>query len=93
MSPYPDVPEKMKRKFDIFKKWKDYLENEKLDPLLACLGYPLCNQKIARTVVGVANAAQFFQILKVANECEKIEKTFEGSEELSLIEPSNWGEL
>ena len=53
--------------------------NEKLDPLLACLSYPLCNQKIARTVVGVANAAQFFQILKVANECEKeIEKTFRG---------------
>lgn len=94
LSPYPDVPQNMKRKFDIFLKWKEYLENEKLDPLLACLSYPLCNQKIARTVVGVANAAQFFQILNVANECEKeVKKTFEGSDELSLIDPSNWGDL
>lgn len=92
--PYSDVPLKFKGKFDIFFKWKEYLDSENLEPLMACLSYPLCNKKIDRTVVGVANASQFSQILNVANGCaEEVIKTFEGSEELSLIDPSNWGEL
>lgn len=77
---------------ELWTRWDEWLEAERLTPLQASLAFALSHAEIARVIVGVDGLSQLREIFTVANSERKI--TFPGhieSTDLSLVNPSHWG--
>ncbi len=81
-------------KFDrwkpLWRRWHQWLADEQLTPVQACLGFALSHAKIHRVVVGVDSLPQFWEVLASAGVATPTPPDSLMSEELPLINPSSW---
>lgn len=83
------------RKFDtVFKKYSEFLDNNKLTPLSACLGFMMQQSGVDRVIVGVTARSELAEILAalrsgaVLPDANKL-----ASEATELIDPRLWPQL
>jgi len=87
-----DRPEKFKRWQPLWHKWDEWLGQINLTPLEACLNYALSLQSVAKIIIGVDSVDQFKEILQTKKLNLEI-PDFLVSNEVDLINPSNWKNL
>jgi aryl-alcohol dehydrogenase-like predicted oxidoreductase len=76
---------------DVWVAWHGWLQDVRLTPLQASLGFVIAQQNIARFVVGVDSCAQLEQILSAVGVAEGLTFPDElSSQDPQLIIPSNW---
>ena len=86
-------PDKFKRWHSLWGQWHQWLENNNLSPLQACLGFVMSQKEIDRVVVGVDSLEHLKEILTYKEGISvEISKTLM-SEDLNLINPSRWSLL
>lgn len=74
----------------LWQQWHEWLECQALTPLQACLGFALSYAEIDRVVVGVDGVNQLQQILSPANtKCMSVPQSL-ATEDVQLLNPSNW---
>ena len=80
-----------------FDKWKslfgsfsDWLMNQKLTPLQACLNYVLGFSEIDKVLIGVDNSANLLEILNAKMDGSLHVPNDFGSRDVDLIIPTNW---
>ena len=83
-------PETFNRWQPLWDKWQHWLDDQSLTPLQACLGFVLTQPEIDRVVVGVDSRKQLEEILSAAKTMGvSVSQSF-ATEDLLLINPSNW---
>lgn len=83
-------PETFNRWQPLWDKWHHWLDDQSLTPLQACLGFVLTQPEIDRVVVGVDSRKQLEEILSAAKTMGvSVPQSF-ATEDLQLINPSNW---
>ena len=88
------IPQKFSRWSSLWDQWHEKLKVLGVSPLAAGLAYPLSLEQVDQVIVGVDSAAQFLEILQAAeNANEGPDTSFMNSEDLDLINPSNWNHL
>lgn len=86
-------PDEFKRWHSLWGQWDQWLENNNLSPLQACLGFVMSHKEIDRAVFGVDSLKQLKEIL--ANDYDfslEMPNTLM-SDDLDLINPSCWSLL
>lgn len=74
----------------LWQQWHRWLDDQALSPLQACLGFALSQPEIDRVVVGVDSLKQLQEILAAIDTSVVIPPKTLMSEDLDLINPSNW---
>lgn len=74
----------------LWQQWHNWLDDEALTPLQACLGFALAQPQIARVVVGVDSLMQFKDVLDNLGSPPIEPPAFLVSEDIDLINPSRW---
>jgi aryl-alcohol dehydrogenase-like predicted oxidoreductase len=86
-------PEKFNRWNKLWAKWDDWLENNNLTPLEASIRYVLSLSEISKVVIGVDSNSQLKEIIAAANgELPEIPNDLY-TNDVNLLNPSNWGRL
>lgn len=89
-----DIPASFSRWSPLWNRWHDKLNLSGISPMQACLAYPLALWQVDRVVVGVENAAQLSEVFMSSKlDCKDFDSSFMGSDDLELINPSNWSNL
>jgi len=71
--------------------WHDWLEEARLTPLKACLGFVSSEQNVDRIVVGVDSCAHLVEILEAVNVPQRLIASAElECQDLQLINPAMW---
>ncbi len=86
-------PEKFNRWQLLWNRWDQWLNDQALTPVQACLGFVMSRPEINRIVVGVDNLRQLQEILVAAEMRVPTPPTAIMSEDLNLINPSRWDTL
>lgn len=90
-------PETRPRKFDRWqnqwKTWHDWLRQNDLTPLQACLGFALAQPEISRVIVGVDSVNQLREILSATQSHLELLPDFLSTHDLDLINPTKWQAL
>lgn len=71
-------------------QWDRWLTNQAQTPLQACLGFVLSHTEIDRVVIGIDNLKQLQEILSVANSSAIPVPGSLATDDLQLLNPSNW---
>lgn len=74
-------------------QWDRWLEDLALTPLQVCLGWVLSQLEIDRVLIGVDNVGQLQQILDAAKMSCEVVPPFLITQDLRLLNPSNWEKL
>jgi aryl-alcohol dehydrogenase-like predicted oxidoreductase len=74
----------------LWSQWSEWLDERRLMPLAAALGFVLRNPSIARVVVGVETAAQLREIVASAQALPCDAPASLACTDLDLIDPSRW---
>ena len=85
-----DRPATLNRWESLWSQWHEWLREEALDPVQACLSFALSQPEIDRVVVGVDSLKQLQELLAVAADPELKSPPILACEELDLIDPSHW---
>lgn len=86
-------PEKFKRWNTLWEAWDQWLEEQKITPLEACLGFAIAETAIDHVVVGVDSLPQLEQSLdSLTKEPGQIPQELIINDQ-NLINPSNWEKL
>jgi aryl-alcohol dehydrogenase-like predicted oxidoreductase len=89
-----EISPKFKRWSLKWDKWNLKLEQQGISALSACLHYPLSLKKIDRIIIGVDNVLQLKKIIAASKiKIPKTDLSFMQSNDLMLINPSNWKNL
>jgi len=93
--PRAQRPAKFNRWYALWKLWEQWLNDNKLTPQQACLGYVLANKEFEKVVVGVDSLQQFNEVLAAANNHLTLpELPFELTcSDTDLLNPSLWNNL
>jgi aryl-alcohol dehydrogenase-like predicted oxidoreductase len=87
----PQRPASFARWSGLWDAWCGWLQEVRLTPLQACLGFVAAQESVARFVVGVESCVQLEQILSAIDEAEGMAFPEElASQDPQLINPSNW---
>ena len=86
-------PEKFNRWQILWDQWDQWLIDQALTPVQACLGSVMSRPEVNRIVVGVDNPRQLQEILIAAEMRVPTPPTTIMSEDLNLINPSRWDTL
>lgn len=87
-------PDKFNRWNSLWMKWNHFLDQYKISPMDACLGYAKSVQGVDQVVVGVDSRSQLQDIIAKFNQIQSIE--FPGdlfSNDPNLINPSLWSQF
>lgn len=87
------IPEKFSKWSELFQKWNNWIKEESISPVQACISFVLAFQEINKLVIGVQNCYQLSQIVEAFNNPRKMEFPSIKSSDQSLINPSNWNNL
>jgi len=94
LTPLKNIPPKFNIWNDIWKKWSQEIEKNKLDKITECLSYPLSHPEISRVIVGIDSLSQFKEIIKASKTNFKIKDwSLLSSTDQRLINPFNWKNL
>jgi len=86
-------PEKFNRWNSLWETWDQWMAEQQLTPLEACLGFAITEATIDRVVVGVDNLLQLGQILEsLTKELSQIPQELIVTDQ-NLINPSSWNDL
>lgn len=88
------IPQKFSRWMGLLDEWHERLKVMEVSPLAASLVYPLSLNQVDRVIVGVDSTVQLSEILQATIDADtRFDTSFMCSEDLDLINPSNWGRL
>ncbi len=87
------IPEKFTPWAGLLNKWHEWLLQNNVSAIQACLAYPLSFPEIDRVIVGADSVAQLEEIIQAAQENIPIEIPDFHCEDEKLINPSNWNNL
>ena len=91
LMPYNRIPKNLNKWSKVLEKWSLELKKNDLSASEVCLLYPLSLPEIDRVIVGVDNANQLKEIVKISkSQQSKIDWSFMISNDQMLINPSNW---
>ena len=74
----------------LWDQWHRWLDDQALSPLQACLGFVVAQPEIDRVVVGVDSLKQLQEIVSAAKPMGVPVPEFLTTEDLQLLNPSNW---
>ena len=86
-------PTKFSRFNSIWSEWSRWIDETKLTPLQACLGYVLGVDQVAKVVVGIDSISQLKEILAVSPLRLSNLPSWEQPIDMNLINPSRWSQL
>ena len=86
-------PTRFDRWHSLWDEWDRWLEGQALTPLQACLGFVLSHPEIDCVVVGVDSLKQLQEILRSANTKEVSVPLSLATDDLQLVNPSNWAKI
>ena len=89
-----EIPEKFKRWDNIWDEWHDWLKMSSISPIESCISYVLSYADVNKIVLGVENVHQLQEIIEAKNKEPEILSFPEiSSNDIKLINPSNWNSL
>jgi aryl-alcohol dehydrogenase-like predicted oxidoreductase len=86
-------PEKFKRWDNLWKKWDNWLKENNITPLEACIKYALAVPEISKVVIGVNSDSQLKEIIVAANGTSPEIPNDLFSNDTDLLNPANWNNL
>ena len=86
-------PKKFRRWSHLWKTWHNWLQQNNLTPLQACLGFALAQPQISHVLVGVDSVDQLKEILTFADSLKTPIPNLLSTTDLDLINPSRWQTL
>lgn len=90
LMPQSVIPLKFSPWSGLWEKWHQWLLENDLSAIQACLAFPLSFSEIDRVVVGAESEGQLAQIIDAANNVTQISLPDLHCEEENLINPSRW---
>lgn len=93
LMPSVQRPAKFNSWANVWRAWNEWLEQDGLTPLQACLRYVTNLPQIDRVVVGVDNAVQLQQIVQAADGKLPTLPEFPDLQDTRLINPASWNQL
>ncbi len=75
----------------LWDQWRDWLVDQSMTPVQACLGFAMLQPEISRVVVGVDSLKQLKDILASVEISRVMPPITLASEDINLINPSYWG--
>jgi aryl-alcohol dehydrogenase-like predicted oxidoreductase len=84
------IPDKFAKWSELFKQWNNWIKEESISPVQACISFVLAFKEINKLVIGVQNCNQLTQIVDAFNNPITMEFPSIKSDDQSLINPSNW---
>jgi len=86
-------PTRFDRWCSLWDEWDRWLDGQALTPLQACLGFVLSHPEIDCVVIGVDSLRHLQEILHAANTKEVSVPLSLATEDLQLVNPSNWAKI
>ncbi|TAL61135.1 MAG: aldo/keto reductase, partial [Legionella sp.] len=83
-------PAKFSKWQSLWEQWHTWLEQQALTPIEACIGFVQSQTEIDKVIVGVESDRQMRQILGAAKINREITYPSFETEDLQLLNPSNW---
>jgi aryl-alcohol dehydrogenase-like predicted oxidoreductase len=83
-------PEYFKRWREIFRVWREWLSDNRLDPVDACLAFLKTIPAIDRIIVGAVSVTQLVHILNCFNNHSDVDLPDIGTRDEALVNPSRW---
>ena len=84
-----DFPQKFSKWSNIFDNWYEWLIDENISPLDACLSFVDSFNEINKVIIGINSSQQLKQILRCISKKDlKFPEMY--SNDKKLINPSNW---
>jgi hypothetical protein len=74
----------------LWTQWHHWLDDQRLTPLQACIGFVLSKPEIDRVVVGVDSLRQLQQVISAAETKVMPVPQMLMTEDIQLLNPSNW---
>lgn len=93
LMPRKEIPKKFEKWDDIWDRWHDWLENNSVSSIEACLSYCLSVTQIDRVVIGVDTPSQLDQIISAVNRGGVHSYPNLRSSDIDLLNPANWSTL
>lgn len=88
-----DMPSKFYRWNHLWQSWHQWLEENNLSALQACLDFSLSFSEVDKVIVGVDSQTQLIQILKSVENHSAVSFPNFASDDQQLINPVNWNTL
>lgn len=93
LMPYEQIPKKFLPWNNLFMDWHNWLKENSITPLEACISFGNSTKEIEKIVVGADNTNQLKQIIK-ATSISKIKNFPEiSTDDMNLINPAKWVNL
>jgi aryl-alcohol dehydrogenase-like predicted oxidoreductase len=86
-------PTRFDRWHSLWVEWDRWLEGQALTPLQACMGFVLSHPEIDCVVVGVDSLRHLQEILRAANTKDVSVPLSLATDDLQLVNPSNWAKI
>lgn len=93
LMPKKEIPKKFEKWNYIWDRWHDWLENNSVSSIEACLSYCLSVTQIDRVVIGVDTPSQLDQIISAVNRGAVHSYPNLRSSDIDLLNPANWNTL
>lgn len=93
LMPKIEIPKKFEKWNYIWDRWHDWLENNSVSSIEACLSYCLSVTQIDRVVIGVDTPSQLDQIISAVNRGGVHSYPNLRSSDIDLLNPANWNTL
>jgi hypothetical protein len=87
------MPLRFARWTAVWTRWFGWVREQHLSPIEAALGFVLRNRNVGRVVVGVESAVQLQQIMRHARVLAQSVPAGLATDDLTLINPTNWKAL
>ena len=88
-----NIPKKFNRWSLLWSNWEKYTYQNSINPIEACLSYPLKFAEVDRVIVGAQNIGQLKEIINASNASLAITPPDISSNDEHLINPGNWNNL
>jgi aryl-alcohol dehydrogenase-like predicted oxidoreductase len=87
------LPVRFSRWQPLWRRWWNWLDHNKVDPVAACMDFATSSRLVNRVVVGVLNTDQLRHITSPASDSSICVPDWMRSEDLDLIDPRRWSFL
>jgi aryl-alcohol dehydrogenase-like predicted oxidoreductase len=93
LMPQAAIPVRFAPWNELWHTWHQWLTDNDISPVQACLACPLSFPEIDRVIVGADSASQLAQIISSANRVQQVNLPQLHCEDENLINPANWPKL
>lgn len=90
LMPISDIPNEFLRSFNLLHYWSNWLKNNNVTALHTCLAFALSFREVNKVIVGADSLDQLKQLNEININELSLEFPDIASEDLNLIDPSNW---